>query len=132
MENLEINPTSTTPHVILDAENGRLTISGRSIPEDPDVFFSRIFNWVDQYYGETSRETEIEFNLEYVNSGSSKYILELLREIQRLSNDSKSTRVVWCFEKDDESIEELGAHYNNTVDLPFEFREYEDEDEDYE
>ena len=42
MENLEISPTTNTPHVILDARNGRLIISGRSIPEDPDVFYAKI------------------------------------------------------------------------------------------
>jgi len=132
MENLEISPTSTTPHVILDAGNGRIQISGRSIPEDPDVFYSKIFNWINQYFGENSQDTEIEFKLEYVNSGSSKYVLELLREVKRLAPDNKSTTVVWSFERDDESIEELGDHYKNTIDLQFEFREYEDEEEDYE
>ena len=131
MENLEISPTSNTPHVIMDAKKGRIYISGRSIPEDPDVFYSKIFNWVDQYFGETTNDTEIEFKLEYVNSGSSTYILELLREIRRLSTD-KTTRVVWCSEKDDESIAELGEHYSNTINLPFEFREYKDEREEYE
>ena len=130
MENLEITPTSNTPHVILDARNGRLYLSGRSIPEDPDVFYAKIFNWVDEYFGEKTQDTEIEFKLEYVNSGSSKYILELLREIQRLS-DGKNTRVVWCYERDDESIQELGDHYSKTVRLPFEMREYEDEGEEY-
>jgi hypothetical protein len=130
MENLEISPTSNTPHVILDARNGRLYISGRSIPEDPDVFYAKIFNWVDQYFGEKTQDTEIEFKLEYVNSGSTKYILELLREIQRLC-DGKNTRVIWCYERDDESIQELGDHYSKTVELPFELREYEDEGEEY-
>ena len=87
MENLEISPTTNTPHVILDARNGRLIISGRSIPEDPDVFYAKIFNWVDEYFSKSAKDTEIEFKLEYVNSGSSKYILELLREIHRLSNN---------------------------------------------
>ncbi len=107
-------------------------MSGRSIPEDPDVFYARIFNWIDQYFGETEAETEFEFRLEYVNSGSSKYILELLREIRRLSGDNKTVKVVWFYEIDDESIEELGQHYQKTVDLPFEFREFMDEEEEYE
>ena len=131
MENLEISPTSSTPHVILDAVNGRISLSGRSIPEDPDVFYSKIFNWVDQYFGTTNMDTEVEFKLEYVNSGSSKYILELLREVKRLTGDDRTTNVIWCFERDDESIEELGDHYKDTIDLPMEFREYEDDDEEY-
>ena len=131
MENLEISPTTNTPHVILDARNGRLIISGRSIPEDPDVFYAKIFNWVDEYFSKSAKDTEIEFKLEYVNSGSSKYILELLREIHRLSNN-KNTRVVWCYERDDESIQELGDHYSKTIGLPFELREYEEEGEEYE
>ena len=123
MENLEVTPTPTTPHVKLDAKNGKLFLGGRSIPEDPDVFYARIFNWVDQYFGDARDETEIEFRLEYVNSGSSKYMLELLREIERLSGNGKTVRIIWCYETDDESIQELGEHYQATVKLPFEIIE---------
>jgi len=123
MKNLEINPTYNTPAVKFNASSGYLLIEGRSIPEDPENFFEKILGWIEQYFEETSVDTEIEFRFEYVNSGSSKYLLELLRRLHKLAQAGKVIKVIWCFETDDESIEDLGEHYKNTVDLPFEIRE---------
>ena len=123
MKNLEISATFNTPAVKLDAGSGYLLFVGRSIPEDPDNFFENILDWIERYFEETSMDTEVEFRLEYVNSGSSKYILELLRRLHKKAEAGKVIRIIWCFETDDESIEDLGEHYKNTIDLPFEIRE---------
>ena len=74
----------------------------------------------------------MEFQLEYANSGSTKYILEILKEIYRLSSGGKDVRVVWCYEEDDESIEELGELFRNSVKLTFEMRAIEVDDDEYE
>ena len=41
-------------------------------------------------------------------------------------------RVVWCYEEDDESIEELGELFRNSVKLTFEMRAIEVDDDEYE
>ncbi|MCK4853282.1 MAG: DUF1987 domain-containing protein [Bacteroidales bacterium] len=123
MKNLEINPTFNTPSINFNAGSGYFLMQGRSIPEDPDKFYEKIMTWMEEYFDETSNETNLEFRLEYVNSGSSKYILELLRRLHKLAQAGKLIKIIWCFETDDESIEDLGEHYKNTVDLPFEIRE---------
>ena len=123
MKNLEIEPKSNTPYIDFNAGSGYLLMKGRSIPEDPESFFGPILTWLDEYFKETEKESVLEFRLEYVNSGSSKYILELLRRLQKLVVTGKPIKIIWCFETDDESIEDLGEHFKHTVDLPFEIRE---------
>ena len=128
MENLEIQATVNTPHVSFNADTGKLLMSGRSIPEDPGEFYDGILDWLEKYFSETNHETEMEFELEYANSGSSKYILELLKDLKQYESSGKIIQVVWKYEADDESIEELGELYKNTVDLPFELRSFEEEE----
>ena len=123
MKNLEIEPKFNTPSIDFNAGSGYLLMKGRSIPEDPDSFYEPILSWLDEYFKETGQETILEFRLEYVNSGSSKYILELLRRLHKLVKKGKKINIIWCFETDDESIEDLGEHYKYTVDIPMEIRE---------
>ena len=128
MENLVIEPKFNTPSINFDAGSGYLLMKGRSIPEDPEKFYEPILTWLAEYFKETPRETVLEFRLEYVNSGSSKYILELLRRLQKLVRKGMDIKIIWCFETDDESIEDLGEHYKHTVEIPMEIREVEEID----
>ena len=123
MKNLEIEPKFNTPSIDFNAGSGYLLMKGRSIPENPESFYDPILNWLEEYFMETEKESVLEFRLEYVNSGSSKYILELLRRLQKLVMTGKPIKIIWCFETDDESIEDLGEHYKHTVNLPIEIRE---------
>ena len=123
MKNLEIEPNFNTPSIDFNAGSGYLLMKGRSIPENPENFYDPILTWLEEYFKETEKESILEFRLEYVNSGSSKYILELLRRMQKLVVTGKPIKIIWCFETDDESIEDLGEHYKHTVDLPIEIRE---------
>ena len=129
MKPLKIDPTFNTPKVDMDPEKGTLLIEGRSIPENPGQFYELIFDWLKEYYEQTVDETLIEIKLEYVNSGSSKYILEFLRTISHFHHAGKSSKVQWYFEEEDESIEELGEHYQSLVDVPFTFHILEEDEE---
>jgi hypothetical protein len=131
MENLNIQPTFNTPLVNFSAESGKLIMKGRSIPEDPGEFYDRILQWLEDYFTKTKLDTVLEFQIEYANSGSSKYILEILKDVQNFAAAGKNARVIWCYEEDDESIEELGELYQSAINLPFELKAiYDDEDDD--
>ncbi len=128
MENLVVQPTLNTPLIDFDAGSGRLLLKGRSIPEDPGDFYEHILEWLGKYFSSTQQDTLMEFQVEYANSGSTKYILEVLKDLQRHSSQGKNIKVVWCFEEDDESIEELGELYRSSVDLPWEMKEIAEEE----
>ena len=48
MEVIKIKGSDDTPNVILDAENGMMQISGRSLPEDVAAFYEPILDWFDE------------------------------------------------------------------------------------
>lgn len=124
MEDLYLKKTSNSPEVEFVADSGELSMEGRSIPEDPGEFFERLIDWINEYFLHPAQRTEVSIKLEYINSGSSKYMLELLR-IMKINHDAgKNVKVKWYFEEGDESIQELGIHYENTIQIPFEHIEY--------
>ncbi|MGW8317235.1 MAG: DUF1987 domain-containing protein [Bacteroidales bacterium] len=124
MEDLYLKKTSNSPEVEFVADSGELSMEGRSIPEDPGEFFERLIDWINEYFLHPADKTEVSIKLEYINSGSSKYMLELLR-IMKINHDAgKNVSVKWYFEEGDESIQELGIHYENTIQIPFEHIEY--------
>jgi hypothetical protein len=128
MKPLVITPTFSTPSVKLDAEAGTMQFEGRSIPEDAEVFYMPIISWLIEYYKNPTQITNLNFKLDYVNSGSSKYLLELFRIVGRNYRDGHKCLVTWYYEEEDEALQDLGDHYKITVKIPFEFKMIKEED----
>lgn len=119
MEELVKKRTQNTPYVSFSPSKGILKLEGRSIPENPGEFYDELFDWLDDYYKSPQELTKFEMRLEYMNSGSSKYILGLFKKIQDHYEKGIQSEVNWYFEEDDESILDLGEHYKNSIDIPF-------------
>ena len=119
MEDFYIKRTFNTPEVELIPTEGILRIEGRSIPEDPGEFYDIILRKLEIYFRKPQKLTRIDLKLEYINSGSSKYMLELLRILKNHYDKGMECIVNWYYEEDDESIHELGQHYKNTIKIPF-------------
>jgi hypothetical protein len=119
MDDFFVKRTFNTPEVELRPSEGLLKIEGRSIPEDPGEYFDVILHKLEDYYQNPQKVTRIDIKLEYINSGSSKYMLELLRIVKRYYDKGFECLINWFYEEDDESILELGQHYKNTIAIPF-------------
>lgn len=84
MENLIIKGTNRTPDVDFNA-NGNIRIWGRSIPEDAGLFYNHLYSWIFRYCMNPQSQTDVHLDLEYMNSGSSKAILHILKELSSLA-----------------------------------------------
>jgi hypothetical protein len=125
VHNLSIESTEDSPRVLLDAVTGLLSFSGTSIPENSEEFYSPILDWLSDYVESQPEKVEVSFKLEYFNTSSSKYILEIFRQLEKL-DQSCSVLVKWCYLKEDEDMKEAGEDFQLIVKLPFEFLEYEE------
>ncbi len=119
MKDLLIEKSHTTPLVQFHAAAGTMLVEGRSIPEDPESFFEPLLSWIHEYFKQAADQTRMSLKLEYVNSGTSKYLMEILRVMKGYHEQGKKVLVNWYYEEEDESMYELGCHYKDTVDLPF-------------
>jgi len=120
MESLFIDNTSITPKVQFSVETGLLVLEGRSIPENPEDFYRNLIKWLKEYYVSREGATEIHFKFEYVNSGSTKFLLEFLRLVREFQDKGKATMIKWYYEEEDEAIQELGEHFNDYLNIPME------------
>jgi hypothetical protein len=118
METLTVAGTRNTPEVVLNREKGIFKISGPSLPDDAAAFYRPVLTWFEDYATRPNSSTELLFQLEYLNTASAKVILDLLSTLTPVEN----TRVVWCFQEDDEDMEERGEELAELVKIPFEFR----------
>jgi len=121
MKELIIERTRNTPGVNFNPSDGILEIEGRSIPENPNDFYHPLLDWINQYFKDPRDFTVLKIKLEYINSGSSRFMLTLLRTVKQCYNKGHDCRADWYYEEDDESILDLGKQFYETTKLPFEF-----------
>jgi hypothetical protein len=126
MEVINIKGTEDTPSVILDKDNGIFEISGRSLPEDVNMFFEPIMDWIDEYAEEPLPVTVFDFKLEYFNTASSKVILDILLKFEEIIESGKEVLVKWHYHEDEEDMLEAGEEYADIVEIPFEYIVLED------
>ena len=97
MEVINIPGTDDTPNVILDKGNNKFEISGRSLPEDVNMFYEPILNWIDGYAEDPNAKTEFVFNLEYFNTASSKIILDILLKFEEIAENDNDVVIKWHY-----------------------------------
>jgi hypothetical protein len=105
------------PGMIYYSENNTLEITGRSIPENPEMIFRKLDEWITGHF-EKNPSLSVNIQLEYINSGSSKYLYEILKKLTAYGNSGKQLTLKWLYEEDDEAMLELGEHYRDTAGIP--------------
>ena len=128
MNILEIPATVQTPMILLDPKTGVMEVKGRAIPDDPEAFWGKVLDWFDAYLQQPCELTLLKIDLEYFNITSSKRILFLLYKLNELVDNGKEAKVEWYYRQSDEDMYEVGQDYAFMVRVPFEFREYNDND----
>lgn len=106
-----------SPGIVYYPEIKSLDIFGRSIPENPELIFRRLDEWISQHL-EKNSTLNVSVQLEYINSGSSKYLYEILKKLTGFSRAGKSVKIKWLYEEDDEAMLELGEHYRDSAGIP--------------
>lgn len=125
MEDLKIQRTPSTPEIDFD-KSGQFSIKGKSLPEDPKKFYEPIFSWAQKF---SSKKVHLEVKLEYVNTSSSKRIIELLRIIDSNKAINKID-MNWYYEIDDLEMLEFGEMIQrNLKRTKTQYLEYEDNDD---
>ena len=120
MDNLLIESTKKTPDVAFNVD-GRMRISGRSIPEDASRFYDELFDWVNVYCQSPPESTTIDIELEYFNSGSSKALLHILRALTEIVKKGNKLTINWYYEEGDDDIMERGEYYESILEIKFNF-----------
>ena len=122
MDNLLIENTKKTPKVSFSNE-GRIRISGRSTPEDASKFYDALYVWISEYCKDPNEITTVDIELEYFNSGTSKSLLNILKELVNSVTASHKLIINWYYEEGDDDILERGEYYESILDVKFNYIE---------
>ncbi|NMC37785.1 MAG: DUF1987 domain-containing protein [Bacteroidales bacterium] len=127
MRKLVIEKTSFSPEVKLDPEKDLFVISGESRPPDVANFYGEILKWFDDFrhspysMKEADKSIAINFDFEYFNSTSAKYLLDLCKQIAAARSGGMNIAVNWHYEENDLDMLEAGREMSRIARLPFEF-----------
>jgi len=118
MNPLVIEGALKTPSIRF-SDDGKLEISGKSIPENSIEFYQPVFDWLDKYIQQAGNNTVIRIQLEYFNTSSSKCLLDVFRKLETLQKSGKTVTVQWMYEEEDEDMMEAGEDYQSIIGIPF-------------
>ena len=118
MEHFRIEADRNTPLISMNPD-GVMAIKGRSIHENVVEFYRPAFEWVDEYILNPADLTCVDIQLEYFNSASAKYIIQLLQKFRKVLVLDKKFVINWYYEEGDEDILERGEYFALVLDLPF-------------
>lgn len=114
MRHINITATEKTPAIVGDTEEGTLTISGKSLPENPRDFYTPFSDWLNEFYKTPSNSIKVVFDIEYFNTSTSNILVEILRQLQIL-RENKEVSVIWRYEEDDIDMEDVGNDFKIMV-----------------
>ncbi len=117
---MEIEGSFKNPSVFFDANAGLLKLEGKSIPERTGEFYQPLLDWIEEYLSEDHELTTVDLNLEYCNSSSTRYVLDILEKLEAFSKKGNEVKVLWKYEEDDEDMCDLGESYQESLELNIE------------
>lgn len=119
MNGILIEGSKATPRVEFDMN--KLSITGQSYPENAMQFYAPVFDWLNDYLQHLARDQEavIEFNLLYMNTSSSKCIMDIIDMLEFAFNDGQQVRINWYYDQDNEGLLECAEEFKEDVSFPF-------------
>lgn len=124
LERLQLEASEDTPVVDFDHATGLLRIDGRALPEDAHSFFSPLQEWVERYVESPAASTVVDLKIDYFNSAATRYIFNILMELEELAAAGNDIRIIWNFNREDEMIAAKGEELESMLDIPFEMRPF--------
>jgi hypothetical protein len=127
MRKLILEKTSSSPKVVLDPDKNYYEISGESRPPNVGAFYGEIMRWTDEFSLSVANSHDnappvvFNFDLEYFNSSSAKYILDLCKQFAALRSKGSNIEVKWKYEHDDIDMLEAGQEMARISKMPFEY-----------
>ena len=130
MDVLKIVPTDNSPMVLLDPHVLQFEISGESRPENAGKFYNNVISWLDLFHKNATWKKNdkvaalpltINFKLDYFNSTSAKYLLDILKLIHNIKESGCVLNINWYYDEMDEDMKESGEEFSQLIEVPFQF-----------
>lgn len=119
MESITLHRTKSTPKIHFDAAASVLVIQGESYPENAFAFYRPLIEWIEQYLEQLQGSALLELHLTYLNTSSTRSILNLLDRFDIAYKEGKSLKVHWNYLPEDDRSLEAGEEFQEDLSVPF-------------
>ena len=108
-----------SPHITLNKEEGIFVISGRSFSENIFDIYEPVIAWLLDYEKDPNNETVFVFDMDYFNSSTSKFFVDILNILSKIQAKGKNVKIIWNYAPEDSIVEERGIEYSELFNIPF-------------
>jgi len=117
MENLSIEPTKSSPAIVLDCEKHELSIKGESYPENAVKFYEPVLGWLEKYFKDIkSQNVTVNIELSYFNSISSKILMDIFDWMEEsVAGGANNITVNWRYNEENEMALEYGEEFQEDM-----------------
>lgn len=118
MHGLTIQKTTSTPSVVFDGASGILNILGESYPENSFEFYAPITAAIKNYISRENK-LKLEINLSYMNSSTTKCILDLLDLLEEAHQGGSKISITWRYDIENPRSLDLAEEFKEDITFPF-------------
>jgi hypothetical protein len=104
--------------------NGDLLIRGISVLENIHSFYTDIFDWLEEFEHTLPSAINLIFDLEYVNTSSTKSCVEIARKVDSYRAKCPNINITWRYKEGDDDAYELGKDIEYWVKIKFNYEVY--------
>lgn len=119
MHPIDLKQTKSSPAIWFDPERAVLGIFGESYPENSFEFYAPLFAWLREALPGLPA-LSVQVNVSYMNSSSTKCMLDLLDALEAAHEQGKRIELDWFYDRDNPRSLELAREFRE--DCRFEFR----------
>ncbi len=115
---MNLSATDTTPAVSFDPATNLLRFAGESYPEDVTAFYHPVASWLRNLLA-TRPELKVELAFTYLNTSSTKALLDLLMLLDEYHRSGGKVSVEWHYQPGIEVMQEAGEEFGDDLALPY-------------
>ena len=119
MELLSRVASISSPAVYFDPENGQLTMSGESYPENTFEFYAPIIGWLKAFVAETDFAITLTLELAYLNTGRVKWLVDIFDLLEDAFQEGRQVLIIWRYHKKNSRALETAEEFSEDLMLPF-------------
>jgi len=115
----QIIKTTSTPSIEFSETDRTIHIDGESYPENSFEIYTPVLSWIKTALKE-KQPVNLNVNVSYMNSSSTKCILDILDALDEAHSEGTATKVAWLYDPENERSRELAEEFKEEFTLPFE------------
>jgi hypothetical protein len=128
MDNITLKSSPDTPYfpeVNFDADTGVCEISGESYMEETYKFYLPLVNWIKDYIKNTNNKIELVIKLIYLNTSTTKCILDMLDVLKEYQDKGGDVKVIWYYDIEDPDMVDEVEDFEMESGMKIELRKFE-------